>query len=471
MTRRTLTLTLLLAALCILTGASAARAQDGDHRAALVIRFGDGSVQTKCVSFSESSITGEELLQRSGLPIIVNHNLGSGAAVCSIAGAGCAFPKQDCFCHCQGLTCEYWAYYHRTDSGWQYASTGASSFLVNDGALEGWSWGPGNWASGTEPPARTFAEVCSAPATATPTVTATATATATATPSAAVPPQDDTAPPQVVFEANAAELVPGTCTVLSWIVSDANQVTLDGALVSAQGQRQICPPATQHFILVAANSAGQTVRELTVTLPEDSQVLAPIQPGSTPTRTPTRGAEVTPSVTPSRVATQASTVAPGLPTATIALAPVSGAQQPSSTPKPPRQELAGIAVAHAQEITPVATPIVPASHRLSSESVAQLVALPTSTPRPRRQLGADGRSTPTPILLAYAQPADSSGSRPNTRTQGLGGDFAANNSEAPNRSFSLTLLPGYAAYLLTLAGLVGAGVWVMRRKSDALRNS
>ena len=68
MMRRTILLSLLLSALCFLAGASAARAQGGDHRAGLVIRFGDGSVQTQCVSFGESSITGEELLQRSGLP-------------------------------------------------------------------------------------------------------------------------------------------------------------------------------------------------------------------------------------------------------------------------------------------------------------------------------------------------------------------------------------------------------------------
>ena len=43
--------------------------------------------------------------------------------------------------------------------------------------------------------------------------------------------------------------------------------------------------------------------------------------------------------------------------------------------------------------------------------------------------------------------------------------------EAPSRDFSLALLPGYAAYLLTLASLVGAGVWVVRRKSSALRKS
>jgi len=463
MTRRTLLLPLLLAALCILAGAFAARAQGGEHRAGLVIRYADGSVQTQCVSFSESSITGEDLLQRAGLAVTLNFNIGQGGAVCSINNQGCAFPIKDCFCKCQGAQCEYWAYYHGTDVGWQYASTGASGFLVNDGALEGWSWGPGNWSSGTEPPPRTFAEVCSAPAT--------ATATATPTPSATVPPQDESAPPQVTFEAQATELTPGACTVLRWWVSDAAQLTLDGATVNAQDQKSICPPATQHFILAATNSAGQTLREITVTVAEDSPVPAPIQPGSTPTRTPTGSAVVTPSATPSRVAAQISTAMPGFPTVTVAVAPASGAQQPASTPEPPRPGLAGIAVAHAQEIAPAATPSLPASDGLASEPVSRLAAPVTSTPRPRRQLGADGRPTPTPILLAYAQPADSSGPRSDARTQSLGSNLASNGSEASNRNFSLTLLPGYAAYLLILACLVGAGVWVVRRKSDALRKS
>jgi hypothetical protein len=98
------------------------------------------------------------------------------------------------------------------------------------------------------------------------------------------------------------------------------------------------------------------------------------------------------------------------------------------------------------------------------------VAPATSTPRPRRQLGADGRPTPTPILLAYTQPAAPSG-RSDAHPRSLDGDFASNDIDGPSRDFSLGLLPGYAAYLLTLASLVGAGVWVVRRKASALRKS
>jgi len=472
MTRRTILLPLLLTALFLLVGASGAHAQDGDHRAGLVIRYADGSVQTQCVAFSEPSITGEELLQRSGLAVTLDYNAGLGGAVCSINNQGCTYPIKDCFCKCTGIQCEYWAYYHRTAVGWQYASSGASSFLVNDGALEGWSWGAGNWSSGVEPPIVAFSEVCAPPATATPTatVTATPTATATATPTATERPPQDQTPPQMTFEAQPPELTPGACTTLRWWVSDATQLTLDGTPVNAQEQRQICPPTTQRFVLAAANAAGQTVREITVKVSGSSPTPTTVQPAASATHTPIASAVVTPSATPNLGAARIWTVTPGLPTATAAIPPASAAQ-PAPPPEPPRLGLAGIAVAHAQEIEPAAAPSAPMNPGLSSETVSRLVAPATSTPRPRRQLGADGRPTPTPILLAYAAPADTFGTRSDARTHSLGGESTARAFEAPSRDFSLALLPGYAAYLLTLASLVGAGVWVARRKASALRKS
>ena len=126
-------------------------------------------MQTQCVSFSEPNINGEELLQRSGLAVTLDYNAGLGGAVCSINNQGCMFPTQDCFCHCQSSTCEYWAYFHRTDDGWQYSQAGPGYYQVVNHALEGWSWGQGNFISGVELPLLTFTDVC--PATATPTPT------------------------------------------------------------------------------------------------------------------------------------------------------------------------------------------------------------------------------------------------------------------------------------------------------------
>ncbi len=137
---------------------------DGPHRAGLVVRHGDGRVVTACVSFSEPTITGEELLTRSGLSL-ATAPFGLGAAVCALDGEGCQPPGQGCFCHCQNLgeKCTYWVYSHLGDSGrWQVATSGAGDYTVRDGAVDGWTWG-GDVAL----PALTFADVCSAPATAT----------------------------------------------------------------------------------------------------------------------------------------------------------------------------------------------------------------------------------------------------------------------------------------------------------------
>jgi len=148
----------LLFAVVALPFATHAEAQDGENRAALVIRYEDGSVEFRCAAFTETQITGEDLLQRSGLTAVMDYNAMTGGAVCSIQDLGCAV--QDCFCRCQGTDCEYWAYYHWVDGGWQYSQLGASSYQVKNGALEGWSWGPGNFSSGTEPPAVVFEEIC-----------------------------------------------------------------------------------------------------------------------------------------------------------------------------------------------------------------------------------------------------------------------------------------------------------------------
>src|SRR5512133_1764736 len=95
----------------------------GTQRAGLVVRFADGKVQTACVSFAEPSLSGEQLLQRSGFKTIVD----SGGAICSINDQGCRYPAEDCFCHCTGSQCEYWAYYLRQGSAWEYSQTGAGA--------------------------------------------------------------------------------------------------------------------------------------------------------------------------------------------------------------------------------------------------------------------------------------------------------------------------------------------------------
>lgn len=161
----------------------------GAHRAGVVVRSGDGSVRTACVTFAEPSISGLALLERSGLDLTVQAS-GGNATVCSIAGEGCRFPTQGCFCQCQGGgPCRYWAYWHLNGGIWQYASTGAAAYRVPPGGVDGWAWGDGNVNSGAQPPPTSFEAVCRLPA---PTAIATdstrpqTTTANTATPTASV---------------------------------------------------------------------------------------------------------------------------------------------------------------------------------------------------------------------------------------------------------------------------------------------
>jgi hypothetical protein len=116
------------------------------NRAGLLVQFSDGSIQTGCIEFSESQISGYELLRRSGLEIVA----AEGSAICSIAGEGCG--AENCFC---AFPPNYWSYWLGRN-GWQPAPIGAGSRNVADGMLDGWVWGDGSAA----PPNTAFAEIC-----------------------------------------------------------------------------------------------------------------------------------------------------------------------------------------------------------------------------------------------------------------------------------------------------------------------
>ncbi len=150
-------------------------AQD-TNQVALVVREGDTSIQTACVEFTEPQINGLDVLARSGLNITLDAQ-GMGALVCSINNTGC--PANDCLCQCSGGgdDCIYWSYWHQESGAWDYSLAGASLFQVSDGAIEGWSWGPGASTDAIPPPDLTFSDVCSPAVTDTPTIEPTDTAT------------------------------------------------------------------------------------------------------------------------------------------------------------------------------------------------------------------------------------------------------------------------------------------------------
>jgi len=137
----------------LITTGTAANGSPDQNRAGVVVRFGDGTVETACVAFSEEQITGVELLQRSSLVVEIAESPGLGAAVCKIGNDGC--PADSCFCDADN----FWKYFLGEDGSWSSSLVGASSRTVQAGDLDGWQW----TAIGDEaatPTDISFAEVC-----------------------------------------------------------------------------------------------------------------------------------------------------------------------------------------------------------------------------------------------------------------------------------------------------------------------
>ena len=163
------------------------------NRAGLVVQLGDGIVETRCVEFTEATISGLELLERSGLPVLAAYDPSLGAMVCKIQEQGC--PVDNCLCQSPP---DYWSYWHQVDNNWIYSPAGSSTYPVSNGAVEGWSWGPGN-----PPPVMTINEICTPPATATPTITTIPTNTP-------VPPTATPAPTNTLVPTDTPALKPTT---------------------------------------------------------------------------------------------------------------------------------------------------------------------------------------------------------------------------------------------------------------------
>ncbi len=132
-----------------------ARAQ-GENQAGLVIQFADGRIQSYCIPFSGESITGLDLLLKTGLDVQVESYGGMGAEICKIGANGCDYPNQPCACRSYGPGGVYWSYSHLKNGKWQMSSVGVGSYKVRNGDIEGWAWSSG------KPPAASpsLAEIC-----------------------------------------------------------------------------------------------------------------------------------------------------------------------------------------------------------------------------------------------------------------------------------------------------------------------
>jgi hypothetical protein len=112
----------------------------GPNRAAIVFGLGSGQAVVRVVSFEGASISGMELAEASGLPIVAWGNL-----VCKIGPQGCDNPStyNECFCRCTGQSgaCEFWRYFHWQEGEWQFSGSGAASYAVPADGIDGWVWG------------------------------------------------------------------------------------------------------------------------------------------------------------------------------------------------------------------------------------------------------------------------------------------------------------------------------------------
>ncbi len=186
MPRRLLFLLAGLVLLIALSGRTGAA--QGPNKAGLVLQFGNGEAVGVCVSFDEQSISGYELLRRSGMNVTIDGDPRFGAAVCKIGDAfrqdGCNFPADDCFCQCTSPgNCRYWAYHHLQNGAWVYADAGASGWQIRNGMVDGWGFGLGAInTSGVQPPVLSFEQICFPNGTSTPTITPIPASTATPTP-------------------------------------------------------------------------------------------------------------------------------------------------------------------------------------------------------------------------------------------------------------------------------------------------
>src|SRR5207247_9088948 len=110
--------------------------------AGLVVRHGDGRIIYAYVAFPEASISGVELLRRSGISLVTIGFGGLGEGVCTIDDEGC--PASDCrkrVCQGSGEDAPFWQYFRqRTLGDWVALALAASATQVRDGDVDGWSW-------------------------------------------------------------------------------------------------------------------------------------------------------------------------------------------------------------------------------------------------------------------------------------------------------------------------------------------
>ncbi|HQX11615.1 MAG TPA: hypothetical protein PKY66_14445 [Thermoflexales bacterium] len=258
-----------LAAAIAMSRPASAQAQ---NRAGLVVAYANGAIETRCVTFSEASITGYEMMRRSGLAFSAQVS-GLGAAMCKIGDQGCSYPAQSCFCKCENPAsgCGYWIYGQWSGSSWRYAGVGAVARTITDGQIDGWVWDVVNAdAAAVRLPAVTLGQICApqaAPTGSPPTVSAPTRVVVTAPPSTRAP--ATLAPP--AFTATP----PPQASVVSTVAATGTPVA---ALVTA------APITAPTVTVVAASEAQPATRALPT--PTELPAVSMASPAPTATLSP-----------------------------------------------------------------------------------------------------------------------------------------------------------------------------------------
>ncbi len=119
------------------------------ERAVLVVDTGS-SEMSFCVAIPSGGTSGIGLIKLAHEQHGLDYSLGFGGnAVCKLAGVG--VDGDDCWADYP----DFWGYWHQSASGsWTWASSGASSYTVHPGDVEGWSWGSGQDGSTHQQPPR-----------------------------------------------------------------------------------------------------------------------------------------------------------------------------------------------------------------------------------------------------------------------------------------------------------------------------
>jgi len=123
-------------------GEAASQETAGINVAGIVVDYGDGRTSYALIPFEEETISGVELLRRSGLSLLSVEFGGMGEGVCAIGETGCDLSA------CRARLCQtgdpdspFWQYVRDDGDGkWQPTPLGASSSMVEPGDVDGWFW-------------------------------------------------------------------------------------------------------------------------------------------------------------------------------------------------------------------------------------------------------------------------------------------------------------------------------------------